>query len=140
MTAVLQQIDAALDMATGIVEGIDTPVRLSFGTLPGPMAALVHLTEILGHGADLAVSTGREDRVDQARCEELLTVMQAMDFAPFRRPGMFGPELPVTRDAAAHRRLLAFLGRDLAGVNPPAPGYDRGAGSIGDDVPRSIVV
>jgi hypothetical protein len=58
MTAVLKQIDAALDMATGIVEGI-TPGQLS------------------------------------------------------------APSLCAQWDA---------------------PGYDRGAGSIGDDVPRSIVV
>lgn len=31
----------------------------------------------------------------------------------FRRPGMFGPENPAPEGAAAHVRLLAFLGRQI---------------------------
>ncbi|MGI5491120.1 hypothetical protein [Microtetraspora malaysiensis] len=81
--------------------------------VPGPMAALIHLTELLVHGADLAVATGREDLVDQAACDQLLATMRGMDFHAFRRPGMFGPEIPAPGDAPAHRQLLAFLGRNL---------------------------
>ncbi len=35
-------------------------MRISLGALPGPMAAVIHLTEILVHGVDLAVATGQE--------------------------------------------------------------------------------
>src|SRR5262245_6049392 len=46
---------AGLDRAAWHRPGsLDTTVRLGFGTVPGPMAALIHLTEVLVHGVDLA--------------------------------------------------------------------------------------
>ncbi|MEU0058643.1 TIGR03086 family metal-binding protein, partial [Streptomyces sp. NPDC006334] len=86
-------------------------VRLGFGPVPGPMAALIHLTEVLVHGVDLAIAIDRTDLVDQQLCEDLLTRMRQMDMDAFRRPGMFGPEKPAPESASAHVRLLAFLGR-----------------------------
>ncbi|GAA2394758.1 TIGR03086 family metal-binding protein [Dactylosporangium salmoneum] len=94
-------------------DALDGTVRLGFGEVPRPMAANIHLTEVLVHGADLAVVGGREDLVDQRLCEGLLATMRSMDMTPFRRPGMFGPERPAPADAPAHRRLLAYLGREL---------------------------
>jgi uncharacterized protein (TIGR03086 family) len=93
-------------------------VRLGFGEVPGPMAALIHLTELVAHGADLALATGRQHLVDDPLCAELLAVMHGMDFTPFRRPGMFGPAVPSSDDAPAHRQLLAFLGRELRSPTP----------------------
>jgi uncharacterized protein (TIGR03086 family) len=90
-----------------------TTVRLGFGEVPGPMAALIHLTEVLTHGTDLAVATGRHHLVDDALCAALLAVMRGMDFTAFRRPDMFGPAVASPRDAPAHQQLLAFLGREL---------------------------
>jgi uncharacterized protein (TIGR03086 family) len=90
---------------------LDTTVRLGFGAVPGRMAAQIHLTELLVHGADLAVVTGQESGIDQELCADLLATMRAMDFGAFRRPGMFGAERPAPADASAHQRLLAFLGR-----------------------------
>ncbi|MCC5578857.1 TIGR03086 family protein [Microtetraspora sp. AC03309] len=105
---------ADLDRAAWHRPGVlDTTVRLGFGDVPGPMAALIHLTEVLVHGADLALATGREDLIAEEPCDDLLTVMHGMDFTVFRRPGMFGPALPAPAGAPPHRRLLAFLGRDL---------------------------
>lgn len=105
---------ATLDRAAWHRPGaLDTSVRLSFGPVPGPMAALIHLTEILVHGVDLAVATGQDDRIDQHQCARLLATMHGMDFEAFRRPGMFDAEFPAPADATAHQRLLAFLGRDL---------------------------
>ncbi|UWP80483.1 class I SAM-dependent methyltransferase [Dactylosporangium fulvum] len=52
------------------------------------------LTELVGHGADLAVMTGGESRVEQAVCADLLAAMRGLDFTPFRCPGMFGLERP----------------------------------------------
>ncbi|WP_157845374.1 TIGR03086 family metal-binding protein [Kitasatospora phosalacinea] len=89
----------------------EAKVRLGFGPVPGPMAALIHLTEVLVHGVDLAVAIDRTDLVDQHLCQDLLTCMQQMDMDAFRRPGMFGPERPASESAPAHARLLAFLGR-----------------------------
>ncbi|MFF1615162.1 TIGR03086 family metal-binding protein [Amycolatopsis sp. NPDC058278] len=106
---------ARLDRAAWHRAGaLETTVRLAFGEVPGPMAALIHLTEVLGHGVDLAIATDQETTVDAPACDDLLTTIRGMDFDAFRRPGMFGPELHQLADALAHRRLLAFLGRDLA--------------------------
>jgi uncharacterized protein (TIGR03086 family) len=92
---------------------LGTTFRLSFGALPGAMAARVHLTEVLVHGSDLAVVSGQEGLIDEELCEGLLATMRGMDFGMFRRPGMFGEERAAAADAPAHRRLLAFLGREL---------------------------
>ncbi|WP_329127159.1 hypothetical protein [Streptomyces sp. NBC_01465] len=86
-------------------------VRLGFGTVPGPMAALIHLSEILVHGIDLALAIDRTDLVDQQMREELLAHMRPMDMDAFRRPRMFGPQKSAPECALAHERLLALLGR-----------------------------
>ncbi|WP_214323808.1 TIGR03086 family metal-binding protein [Nonomuraea sediminis] len=107
-------VAADLDRAAWHRPGaLETTVRLGFGAVPGPMAALIHLTEVLVHGVDLAVATDQEHLVDEQACEHLLTTMRGMDFDAFRRPGMFAAEAPAPAGAPAHRRLLAFLGRDL---------------------------
>ncbi|MFF1697675.1 TIGR03086 family metal-binding protein [Streptomyces sp. NPDC058257] len=96
--------------------GIDlakATVRLGFGSVPGPMAALIHLTEVLVHGVDLAVAIDRTDLIDQHLCADLLASMREMDMEPFRRPGMFGPQTPASEGAPPHVRLLAFLGRQI---------------------------
>ncbi|NUO57986.1 MAG: TIGR03086 family protein [Hamadaea sp.] len=90
---------------------LDRTVQLSFGPMPAPAAALIHLTELLVHGADLAVVIGRPDLVDDDACDRLLTTMRGMDIEPFRRMGAFGPAQPTSVDTPPHRRLLAYLGR-----------------------------
>jgi uncharacterized protein (TIGR03086 family) len=95
-------------------DALDKTVRISLGALPAPMAAVIHFTEILVHGVDLAVATGQEDRVDEQLCEELLAMMQGMGgIDAYRLPGVFGPALPAPDNAPTHRRLLAYLGRNL---------------------------
>ncbi|MEU4214884.1 TIGR03086 family metal-binding protein [Actinoplanes sp. NPDC026623] len=119
---------ARLDRAAWHRPGVlDTTVRLGFGPVPGHLAALIHLTEVLVHGADLAVVTEQQTCIDDGACEELLAVMRTMDFAAFRRPGMFGPERAAPTGTPAHRRLLAFLGRDFPEqLATPEPGRPRG--------------
>ncbi|MEV0147970.1 MULTISPECIES: TIGR03086 family metal-binding protein [unclassified Nonomuraea] len=105
---------AVLDRAAWSRPGaLQSTVHLSFGAVPGPKAAVIHLTEVLVHGLDLAVATGQEKLADEPMSEELLEIMLGMDFDVFRRPGMFGPAVPAPAGAPAHRRLLAFLGREL---------------------------
>jgi uncharacterized protein (TIGR03086 family) len=99
-------------------DALERTVVIGLGPLPGPMAAVVHLTEVLTHGVDIAVATGQEEKADQQLCTELLDVMQAMGGVDgFRVPGVFGPEMPAPGDAPAHVRLLAYLGR----VAPAVP-------------------
>jgi uncharacterized protein (TIGR03086 family) len=92
---------------------LSTTVQISLGALPGPMAAVIHLTEVLVHGVDLAVATGRVDLIDQQLCADLLATMRAMGVDAYRMPGVFGPEVAAHPGAAPHDQLAAFLGRDL---------------------------
>lgn len=88
-------------------------LTIGLGTLPAPLAAVIHLTEVLVHGADIAVAIGREDLVDQHLCAGLLAAMEQMGGVDaYRVPGVFGPRVGIVADAPAHRQLLAFLGRD----------------------------
>ncbi|WP_280243030.1 TIGR03086 family metal-binding protein [Nocardia abscessus] len=95
-------------------DALDGTVDISLGELPGPAAALVHLTEVVVHGVDIAVAIDRPDLADDELCGELLATMQAMGgIETFRAPGIFGPEVVVTDDEPAHRRLLAYVGREV---------------------------
>ncbi|MFP4514009.1 MAG: TIGR03086 family metal-binding protein [Acidimicrobiales bacterium] len=82
--------------------------------LPGEVAGLVALDEVVVHGWDLAVATGQP-----FTCESEL-VEAAMRFVePFAEPGreasrngLFGPVVPVEPDAEPLDRLLGLTGRD----------------------------
>ncbi|MET7773479.1 TIGR03086 family metal-binding protein [Nocardia sp. NPDC005366] len=87
-------------------------VNLPIGPSPASQAALVHLTEVVVHGLDIAIALDRPDLADDALSAELLDAMfEAGGVEVFRKPGMFGPEVAVAQHAPAHRRLLAYLGR-----------------------------
>ncbi|MET9383015.1 TIGR03086 family metal-binding protein [Streptomyces sp. NPDC002928] len=107
---------AALDLAAWRRPGaLDTVVHISLGALPGPLAAMVHLTEVCVHGVDLAVATGQRELVDEELCEELLSTMRGMaGFDAFRVPGVFGAAVPPPPGAAPHGLLLAYLGRSVS--------------------------
>lgn len=93
-------------------EVLDGTVTLGFGTVPRPLAAAVHLTEVVIHGVDIALAIRRPDLVDEDLCAALLDAMHGMGgLDPFRVPGMFGSQTPVPADAAPHQRLLAYAGR-----------------------------
>jgi uncharacterized protein (TIGR03086 family) len=93
---------------------LDQVLRISLGPIPGRMAIVIHLTEIVVHGADLAVATGHEELLDQQLCQALLDLMHGMGgIDPFRVPDVFGPETTAPASASAHQRLLAYVGRRL---------------------------
>ncbi len=96
----------------------DQIFELSIGQVPGELAAVIHLTEIVVHGADLAVATGRQDCIDEKGCDRLLAIMQRMGGVDgFRVPGVFGPAASADPAAPAHLRLLAFLGRRVEALS-----------------------
>ena len=98
-------------------------VRLGFGEIPLGLAAMVHLTEIVVHGIDLAVATGQCARIDEALAGALLDGMHAAGgIDPYRVPGMFGPELMAVQTDAAHRRLLAYVGRTMQEAHDASDG------------------
>ncbi|GAB2643634.1 TIGR03086 family metal-binding protein [Nocardia goodfellowii] len=88
---------------------VDSPL----GALPGTAVAVIHLTEILVHGVDIAVAIDRADLADDELCAEMLSLMAAQGgIDAFRRPGIFEAEVEAPADAPAHRKLLAYAGRD----------------------------
>lgn len=92
----------------------DGVVAFSFGSVPAPMAAMIHLTELTVHAIDVAVAIGRTDLVDEALAAGLLRSMHELGgIDGFRIPGMFGAEVAVAADAPAHVRLLGYVGRQV---------------------------
>ena len=85
--------------------------------LPGEVAALVALDEVVVHGWDLAVATGQPYAVDDASVEAAMRFVAS--FGDDRPPGLFGPAVPVPDDAPALDRLIGATGRD-PGWKPPA--------------------
>jgi uncharacterized protein (TIGR03086 family) len=92
---------------------MDQTLNIPVGELPGSIAINVNLMDSYVHGLDLAVATGQEDKIDPAMAEARLTLAKEMGLDNFRMPGVFGPEAPCDESAAAHRRLLAYLGREV---------------------------
>ena len=66
-------------------------------TLPGEVAGVVALDEVVLHGWDLARATGQEFRCDPASAEAVLgfTERSAQPDQAAMRTGLFGPVVPV---------------------------------------------
>jgi uncharacterized protein (TIGR03086 family) len=82
--------------------------------LPGEVAGLVALDEIVVHGWDIARATGQPFGVDPPLLEAVHSFV-----APFSEPGheaeregLFGPVVPVPQDAPLLDRVLGMAGRD----------------------------
>ncbi|PXX68713.1 uncharacterized protein (TIGR03086 family) [Nocardia tenerifensis] len=100
-------------------DALDYTIHISLGALPAAAAALVHLTELVVHGVDLAVAIDRPDLADDELCGELLATMQARGgIDKFRGPGVFDAEVPVEVGEPAHRRLLGYVGREVLARTP----------------------
>ncbi|MFB8281770.1 TIGR03086 family metal-binding protein [Nocardia colli] len=100
-------------------DALEYTVHIPLGELPAATAALVHLTELVVHGVDLAVAIGRPDLADDELCGELLATMQAGGgIDRFRAPGIFDAEVLVEADEPGHRRLLGYVGREVLARTP----------------------
>ena len=78
--------------------------------------------ERMGHEAVVAnpravrliyADTCKDDRLDAAFCDELLSGMEPMEDV-IRASGQYGQRVPVSPDADVQTRLLGFIGRDPA--------------------------
>jgi uncharacterized protein (TIGR03086 family) len=80
--------------------------------LPGEIAGVVALDELVIHGWDVARSTGRPFSVD----EESLTAVDhfVQGFSAEGTPGLFGPRVPVSERASHLDRVVGMAGRDPA--------------------------
>lgn len=92
---------------------LERTLALPMGEVPGAFAININLMDTYVHGLDLAVATGQEDKVDPEMAETALALAKEMGLDKFRMPGVFGPEVPCAETTTPHRRLLAFLGRDV---------------------------
>jgi uncharacterized protein (TIGR03086 family) len=87
-------------------------LSLPFGDLPGAMGIRINLMDAYVHGLDLAVATAQEEKVDPELSETALVLVPQMGLDA-RMPGLYGPEVRCPESVPAHRRLLAFLGRQI---------------------------
>ena len=78
--------------------------------LPGQVAGLVALDEIVLHGWDLARATGQPYDCDDATAGACMSFVGGFDEAG--TPGLFGPAVPVAAGASAFEEVLARSGRD----------------------------
>ena len=85
--------------------------------MPGEVAAVVALDEVVVHGWDLAVATGQPYDADPAAADACRAFAES--FGDDRPPSLYGPVVPVPADAPALDRLLGATGRD-PGWKPPA--------------------
>jgi uncharacterized protein (TIGR03086 family) len=77
--------------------------------LPGQVAGLVALDEVVLHGWDLARATGQVYTCDETTALALLEFVSGFDAAG--TPGLFGPAVQVEAGAPAFDRVLARAGR-----------------------------
>ncbi|MDQ4007788.1 MAG: TIGR03086 family metal-binding protein [Actinomycetota bacterium] len=88
--------------------------------LPGDVAGLVALDEVVVHGWDLAVASGQEFTGEPHLLDAAYEFVRAgVAENPEGTPGLFGPPVAVPDDAPLLDRLIGLTGRD-PGWRPPA--------------------
>ncbi|MEJ8277627.1 TIGR03086 family metal-binding protein [Pseudonocardia spirodelae] len=82
--------------------------------MPGEVGGVIALDELVLHGWDLAVATGRPFAPDDDAVAAVLEFTTAMSVPgeEASREGLFGPVVPVPADAPAFDRALGNSGRD----------------------------
>ncbi|MER7577121.1 TIGR03086 family metal-binding protein [Streptomyces sp. NPDC126514] len=69
-----------------------------------------YTSDVFMHTWDLARATGQKERLDPAKCAQLLEGMLPLDDV-LRSSGQYGPRVEVPESADVQTRLLAFIGR-----------------------------
>ena len=83
--------------------------------LPGEVAGLVALDELVVHGWDVARATGQPYDVEGPELEAVRQFVAPMaDAPPEEGGGIFGPPVPVPDDAPELDRVIGLTGRDPA--------------------------
>ena len=82
--------------------------------LPGQVAGLVAMDEIVVHGWDLAVATGQDFEAEEASIQAAFDFVRPMSEpeAEAQRDGLFGPVVPVSEQAPTLDQLIGLAGRD----------------------------
>ena len=93
--------------------GVDRPVRIMTGELPGQTAFDITVMEYLTHGWDLAVATGQTVPYDEDEATDTLARAERTLPPEYRGEGKgFAAAVAVDPGAPAVSRLAAFLGRE----------------------------
>ncbi|MEK8145526.1 TIGR03086 family metal-binding protein [Streptomyces sp. M10(2022)] len=79
--------------------------------LPAGVAGMVALNELVVHGWDLARSTGRTFRADEASLRSSEAMLTPDDEGPPASGELFGPPVPVPQGAPLMDRVIALSGR-----------------------------
>ena len=90
---------------------LDDTFALPVGEVTGVGITEYTVVEVLGHGWDLAVATGRPVRVADDLAEAALRMARGLGEDTLRSPGMMGAPTPVDAAAPAIDRFVAYLGR-----------------------------
>lgn len=80
--------------------------------LPGAVGGLVALDEIVVHGWDLAVATGRPFDVEPGLLTAVHGFVESFGPDPQARAGLFGPIVDVPAEAPQLAQVLGLAGRD----------------------------
>jgi uncharacterized protein (TIGR03086 family) len=81
--------------------------------LPGEVAGLVALDELVIHGWDVARASGQPYEATEAELEAVRAFVAPMaDGPPEERAGLFGAPVPVPADAPELDRVVGLTGRD----------------------------
>jgi len=95
--------------------GLDGTIDMGFAELPAPMVASILNLEFLVHAWDLAVATGQDLAVSPVLAEYVLGLARKT-ISPEMRGSSFAEETLVDESAGSLHRLVAFTGRQVAGV------------------------
>jgi uncharacterized protein (TIGR03086 family) len=83
--------------------------------LPGHVAGVVGLDELIVHGWDIAVASGQHASWDDDLVEAATAYVEStVARNPQGIPGLFGPPVPVPPSASPLDRLIGLTGRDPA--------------------------
>jgi uncharacterized protein (TIGR03086 family) len=82
--------------------------------LPGEIAGVVALDEVVVHGWDLARATGQPYECDKSTLEVVLGFVGQFADQPEARQGLFGPVVGVPPTAPLLDRVIGLTGRDPA--------------------------
>ncbi|MGH9227943.1 MAG: TIGR03086 family metal-binding protein [Acidimicrobiales bacterium] len=82
--------------------------------LPGELAGIIALDELVVHGWDVARSSGQDFDGDRESLEAVHGFVKQFSGAgqDAAREGLFGPEVPVPDDAPLLDRIIGLTGRD----------------------------
>lgn len=112
---------AVLLAACAEVPGGQEPVAVGDQLLTTSVVAITGAIEVAVHGWDISVSCGDHEPVPSRLATELLPYA-ALLVPRDTRPGLFADPVLVPRRTSAGDRLVAFLGRQPAGMPNRAPG------------------